>query len=208
MIRRTCRVPSRHPCPWTPAGRPMAKKKSSKKVLRGVLRLIRSFRPQIVREKKLLLLALVAVVFSLIFQVLEPWPLKYIYDSIFRTVGHGRLTRLPLAGALSPQVVILAAAISMVAIVALGAVADYFSTVFLARAASRVLTRIRSRLFAHVANLSIAFHDATRTGDVITRVTNDIDRMREIAVTAVLPFVPSTLILIALFRALFAPIPP
>ena len=140
----------------------MAKKKNPKKILRSVLGLIQFFRPQIVREKKLLLLALVAVVFSLAFQILEPWPLKYIYDSIFRAGGHGRLARLPLAGALSPQLVILFAAISMVVIVALGAVADYFSTVYLARAASRVLTRIRSRLFAHVANLSIAFHDRDR----------------------------------------------
>src|SRR6267143_1092953 len=111
MMRRICRVPSRHTCPWTPAGRPMAKEKSTKKVLRGVLALLRSFRPQIVREKKLLLFALVAVVFSLVFQVLEPWPLKYIYDSIFRAGGHGRMARLPLAGGLSPQAVILIAAI-------------------------------------------------------------------------------------------------
>src|SRR5262249_46592758 len=124
MIQRICRVPSQHSCLWTPARRLMARKKSPKKVLQGVLRLLRSFRPEIAREKKLLLLALVAVVFSLVFQILEPWPLKYIYDSIFRAGGHGRLARLPLAGALSPQVVILLAAISMVAIVALGAAAD------------------------------------------------------------------------------------
>jgi ATP-binding cassette subfamily B protein len=181
----------------------MAKEKSTKKVLRGVLALLRSFRPQIVREKKLLLFALVAVVFSLAFQVLEPWPLKYIYDSIFRAGGHGRVAHLPLAGTLSPPAVILWAASSMVAIVALGAVADYFSTVFLARAASRVLTRIRSRLFAHVANLSIAFHNRTRTGDITTRVTNDIDRMREIAVTALLPFVTYTLVLVAMLGVMF-----
>src|SRR5258706_1771558 len=137
-IRRICRVPSRHTCLWTPAGRPMAKKKSAKKILRGVLRLIRFFRPQIVREKKLLLLALVAVLFSLVFQVLEPWPLKYIYDSIFRAGSHGRLARLPLAGALSPTAVILAAGISLVALVGLGAIADHFSTDFLAAASLRV----------------------------------------------------------------------
>ncbi len=181
----------------------MAKKKSPKKILRSVLGLVQFFRPQIVREKKLLLLALVAVVFSLAFQILEPWPLKYIYDSIFRAGGHGRMARLPLAGRLSPQAVILIAAIGMVAIVALGAIADYFSTVYLARAASRVLTRIRSRLFAHVANLSIAFHDRTRTGDIITRVTSDIDRMREIAVTAVLPFATYTLVLVAMLGVMF-----
>jgi ATP-binding cassette subfamily B protein len=164
---------------------------------------LQSFRAQILRERGLLLVALTAVLFSLGFQVLEPWPLKYIYDSIFRAEQHGRAGQLPLSNALSPPVIILIAAISMVLIVALGAVAEYFSTVYLALAASRILTRIRARLFSHIANLSIAFHDRTRTGDIITRVINDIDRMREVTVTAVLPFATNTMVLVATLAAMF-----
>src|SRR5436189_278399 len=65
------------------------------------------------------------------------------------------------------------------------------------------LVRFFRPQIAHVANLSIAFHDRTRTGDVITRVTNDIDRMREIAVTALLPFVTYTLVLVAMIGVMF-----
>src|SRR5215471_161580 len=181
----------------------MGKKKSPAQVVRGVFGLLHSFRAQILRERALLLVALMAVLFSLGFQLLEPWPLKYIYDSIFRAEGPGRAAHLPLADALSPAMVILLAAISMVLIVALYSVAEYFSTVYLALAASRILTKIRQRLFSHISNLSIAFHDRAKTGDLITRVTNDIDRMREVLVTAVLPFVTNTMVLVATLAAMF-----
>jgi ATP-binding cassette, subfamily B, bacterial len=181
----------------------MAKKTHSRRLLRGALRLLGSFRPQIMREKTLLLLALLAVVFAVAFEILAPWPLKYIYDSIYRAGGHARAARLPLAGALSPQAVILMAAISLVAITGLYAITEYFSTVYLALAASRILTRVRARLFAHVANLSIAFHDRSKTGDIITRVTHDIDRLREVTVTAILPFATNSLVLIGMLAVMF-----
>jgi ATP-binding cassette subfamily B protein len=181
----------------------MAKKRTHTQILRGVLRLLHTFGPQILREKGSLLAAIIAVLFSLGFQVLEPWPLKYIYDSIFRVGKLGRAASLPLLNGLSPPVVILVAAISIVLIVALAALSEYFSTVYLALAASRILTRIRRRLFAHVTNLSMAFHDRARTGDIITRVTNDIDRMREVLVTAVLPFLTNTMVLGAMLAVMF-----
>lgn len=181
----------------------MAIKINGGEILRGIWRLLQYFRPQILRERAVLVVALATVVVSLGFQVLEPWPLKYIYDSVFRARQPGRSTYLPLADALSLPAVILAAAISLVVIVALGSLAEYFSTVYLTLAASRILTRIRRRLFAHVANLSIAFHSRARTGDIVTRITSDIDRLREITVTAILPFATNILVLLAMLAVMF-----
>src|SRR6266545_7530273 len=116
----------------------MAEKKSTKENVKSSFRLIRFFWPQIVREKGLVLLSLGGLALTLALQVVEPWPLKYIYDSIFHVGGkHGRVP-LPLADGFSPHAVIAVAALSIVTIVALGAAAEYFCTVYLARATSRI----------------------------------------------------------------------
>lgn len=159
----------------------------------ATLRLIRAFRAEIAREKSLLVVSAVTVLAAVAFRILEPWPLKFIYDSIFHAKNHG----LPLTSLhnLDPQAVVAIAAISMIAITALAGAFDYASSVSMARAASRILAEIRGRLFRHLANLSISFHGRNKTGDLITHVTYDIDRMREVTVSSVLPFVTNTLTL-------------
>src|SRR5258708_12724719 len=66
-------------------------------------------------------------------------------------------------------------------------------------AASRILADIRGHLFRHLAHLSVSFHGRNRTGDLITHVTYDVDRMREVTVSSLLPFLVNVLTLIAGF---------
>ena len=66
----------------------MKRKANPKSILPGLMRLLRAFRPQIRRQRSLLLLAFVSVSAGILFQVLEPWPVKFIYDHIFLRSGH------------------------------------------------------------------------------------------------------------------------
>jgi len=56
-------------------------------ILPGLVRLLRAFWPQIQRQRRLLLLACVTVSAGTVFQVLEPWPVKFVYDQIFVRAG-------------------------------------------------------------------------------------------------------------------------
>src|SRR6266545_2936325 len=180
------------------------KQPTAKQTLGGVVALIRAFRRQIMREKGMLLFALLAVRCSLACQILAPWPLKYIYDAVFRALGgRGRTTLPAVLTGLSPQSVILVGTIAMVVIVFLGAASEYLSTVYLTLAASRILTRIRAWMFGHVSNLSISFHDRAKTGDLITRVVTDVDRIRDVILTAALPFATNALVLLAMIGVMF-----
>lgn len=176
-------------------------KKNTRDAFTGTLRLVRAFRREIGEQKPLLGLSTVALLFSVTFRILEPWPLKFIYDVLFHTKSHG--AGLAFLSQLRPDLLLGLSAASLVAITALAGTADYASSVWMSVAASRILAGIRSRLFRHLANLSISFHGRNKSGDLITRVTYDIDRIREVTVSAALPFLANTLTLLAMAVVMF-----
>ncbi len=180
----------------------MTSRNNPKEILPGLFRLTRSFWPQITRQKSLLLLSFFAVLANIAFEVLEPWPVKFIYDHIFLKSGH-HISKVPFHITGDTRVILPLLALGMVVITTLGALADYFSAVFLTLAASRVLAEVRANLFVHLANLPLSFHSRQKSGDLITRVTYDIDRMREVMVTAVLPLVTNGLAFFAMGGVMF-----
>ncbi len=179
------------------------REKSLPALARGFGRLYQTFRGEVGRQKRLFAGAGVTVALSVVFRLLEPWPLKFIYDLLFGALGHGRTRASWLTAGWSAAEVIAAGAAAMVAIAALAAAADYLNAVLLALAASRVLADIRLRLFGHIANLSMSFHNRSRTGDLTSRVMFDIDRIREVLVTSVVPFVSNGLALTAMLGVMF-----
>ena len=178
---------------------------SPQAILPGLVRLLRAFRPEIRRQRHLLLLAGISVSAGTLFQVLEPWPVKFVYDYIFSFSGH-RQRNLPFHlnfGGMDTRLLLTILALSMVLVIGLGAVADYFTAVLLTLAAARVLAEVRSHLFQHLAILPLSFHTRNKSGDLITRITYDIDRMREVTVTAALPLVTNGLAFFAMLAVMF-----
>ena len=147
--------------------------------LSGSTRLLAAFWPEIRPQRWSLAAALAAVLLTAALQVLEPWPLKFIYDSLFQA-QHGRVG--------SGAVLALSAA-AIVAITGLAAAAEYLGSVWLNRAACRIIANVRNRLFDHLIHLPVAFFQSQRSGDLLTRVTFDIDRMRDILISVMLPLI-------------------
>ncbi len=181
----------------------MKKPKKAREIIPSIVKLVRAFWPQIAEQKRVLWLPVVTLMISIFLHVLEPWPLKFIYNIIFRAGAHRRLHHLPFLHThdLRTQLIILA--LALIVIPGLASVDDYFSTVFMALAASEILARVRSRLFFHLENLSLGFHFRKRTGDLITRVTTDLDRMRDVLVTAALPLLTNVLTVLAMLGVMF-----
>ncbi len=175
-----------------------------RQILPEAFRLGRAFWPEIVKEKRLLPLSILGMLLTVGLKTLEPWPLKFIYDFLFFSAKPKHRVALPeWLPQGHPGTVLIALSLSIVAIAALGAAADYWSAVLLARAASRIMTRIRGNLFTHLANLSLSFHGKNRTGDLIARVTSDVDRLREAIVTAALPLAANLATLLAMLGVMF-----
>ena len=179
----------------------MIRRNTTRQTMVGWLRLARAFRAEMAREQRLMWISAGTVLGGVLFRILEPWPLKFIYNAVFLKHQYGLWLTLLRGLGTEAQVAIFA--VSMIAITGLAATFEYLSTVAMGVAASRILADIRGKLFRHLANLSISFHGRNRTGDLVTHVTYDVDRMREVIVSSLLPFLTNVLTLIAMVGVMF-----
>src|SRR5437660_10607463 len=62
---------------------------------------------------------------------------------------------------------------------------------------------IRRNLFARLQRLSLRFHDQQRTGDLITRLTSDIQAIQDMIATGVTTFGTNSCLLIGMLVLMF-----
>ena len=129
---------------------------------------------------KLLLVGLAAVVGEGVADLLQPWPLKIVLDNVlkYRQV-HGWLNSFILAAVGNDKLAILRfAALAVLAIAAMDAVCTYTDKYVTTSVGQWVVHDLRRMLYHHIQRLSLAYHDRKQTGDLLSRVTNDIDAIQ------------------------------
>src|SRR5215212_6163347 len=146
---------------------------------RPALVALRAFLPYARPHWRGFALALVGVIASSLVSLITPWPLKFLVDNVLQ-VGQ------PSPGAASPMMIVLGIAGAIVAIAALQGLFTYLEDFFLPAASERVAFAVRRSLFAHMQRLSLTFHDKQRTGDMITRVINDVTKVQELVTDSLL----------------------
>src|SRR5580765_4270349 len=128
---------------------------------------------------KTLALAFVAVIGTSITDVLEPWPLKIVFDHVF---GSKRLPEwlAPIVGYIGTDKfsILNFAVLSVIAIAIFGAISSYCEKYLTTNVGQWVMHDLRRVLYSHIQRLSLSFHDRKRTGDLISRVTTDIDAVQ------------------------------
>ncbi|MGE0440061.1 MAG: ABC transporter ATP-binding protein [Gemmatimonadales bacterium] len=145
-----------------------------------VARLLGAFRADLVRQRWLLAGSFAALGAEIAFKSLEPWPLKLVVDQLLAP-GAAR----PLG--LDPGTLVVLAGVGLVLAVALRATATYLNTLGFSLAGNRLLAAVRLRLVEHLQRLSLGFHGRTRSGDLVQRLSRDVDLLKEVLVTALLP---------------------
>ncbi|MDJ0718435.1 MAG: ABC transporter ATP-binding protein [Prochloraceae cyanobacterium] len=177
--------------------------KKSKQKKPSLWRILGKFWPQIRQQRFLLIVSFLALVAETGLQVIEPWPLKFIFDNVILTGFHVSSTGISLIDKLNPMELLTLLVFLMVAIVGVRGAASYFSTVSMAIATSRVMSQVRSNLYSHLQRLSLAFHHQAKNGDTIARVTSDIEQLQEVTVVAVLPLLTSILTMVGMVGVMF-----
>ncbi len=156
------------------------------------------FWPDIAPQRRLIAGSLLALLGSVFFGLLEPWPLKIFIDNVLPAgSGQGPATNV------SPLTLLLTVAVAMVVIAALRGATDYISRVGFFIVGNRVVVAIRDRVFRHLQDLSLAFHTRARTGDLIVRLTRDVSLLRDVTATAMLPLLASCLVLVGMVAVMF-----
>ena len=171
--------------------------KNLRQTLPGARRVFLRFWPLVRQQRGAVAAACAALVAGVALRLLEPWPLKFVFDRVLQTETRrgGRLPDLPVMRDWDPTSVLAASAVGLVVIVGLRALSDYLSTVLFTVIGNRVLAKVREQTYRHMQRLSMSFHASARGGDLIIRVINDVNQLRDAAVTAVLPLAANTLVL-------------
>ncbi len=173
-------------------------------VIPGIGRILKRFSPYIRKQQSLITLSVLALFGEIALRLLEPLPLKFIFDELFvQQAGGAVLHPVPLIGALDTRSLLLLCAIAIVALAGIRGIAAYWSTVGFALAGNRVLTEIRSVLYTHLQTLSLSFYSRTRSGDLTLRVISDVAVLQEVVVTALLPLLANCLILFGMVGVMF-----
>ncbi len=116
-------------------------------------------------------IGLFLVVVSNVFTVAGPYVLKIAIDALEMEVNSGLILRYALL---------------ILGIALLGAVGRYWMRELLNGISRRMETDIRDALFAHLLRLPPQFFDRWRTGDLMSRATNDIQAVRMVAGPAIM----------------------
>src|SRR5262249_41657672 len=124
-----------------------------------------------------LILGLVAVAGEGAAHLLQPWPLKIVLDNVLRSRGaHASIIQRIEALAGADKLGILRFACGAVlGIAILDALASYLEKYLTTSIGQWISHDLRRMVYSHIQKLSLAFHDQKRTGDLISRVTSDID---------------------------------
>lgn len=173
-----------------------------KEVLPGSLRIFRKFSPYIRKRKILIVASFFALLLETGLRLLEPWPLKYIFDYVLAPV-YSNSASIANPFGLSPMVLLTVLALASVGIAVAGSVASYLSTYGMSLAVVQILSEVRGNLFNHLQHLSLSFHQQFKSGDLITRVTSDIEKMRIVITKTTLPLLTNTVLLLGMTVIMF-----
>src|SRR6266542_2675037 len=181
----------------------MAKSGQLSDNLPGLWRIAKYFWPHARNYRGLMAASMLALLAEIGLRLMEPWPLKFVFDRVLGNAGRHRLEFLPVFPGADPGRALALAAVAVVIITGLRALASYWQTIGFAQIGNRVLRRVRSQLYRHVQYLSLSFHSGAKTGDLVVRVISDVAMLQEVAVTALLPTVARALIVMGMVGLMF-----
>lgn len=131
--------------------------------------------------------------------LLEPWPVKIVVDFAIQSKKMPGWMIALVSRIGEDKLAILTFAVAAVALVAvMGALFSYLQNYLTTSVGQRIMHDLRRTVYHHIQRLSLAEHDEKQTGDLISRVTTDIDSIQDFVTTALLGIVTNVLTLLGI----------
>jgi ABC-type multidrug transport system fused ATPase/permease subunit len=102
-----------------------------------------------------------------------PYSTKFLFDSVIPKRSLHLLDRLVL--------VVLGATV-------IQGITSFLLTQLLSKEAQRLITELRQRVQKHVSRLAVAFYDANKTGQLVSRIMSDVEGVRNLLGTGLIDF--------------------
>ena len=119
--------------------------------------------PCVLRYRRRFLLGLACLVLTTTFMLLGPWVLRYAVDDLTAGVTRDKLT---------------VHAATLLGLAMAGGVFRFLTRRILVGASRDIEYDLRNDFVAHLQRLPLAWFNATRTGDLMSRATNDLNAVR------------------------------
>ena len=160
---------------------------------RHLAHLIRPYRTQLV-------LGLGTVILGGAAGLAEPWPLKIVLDDVLKGKPRpGWINSLAFSlGGGNRFTILNIIVLAMAAIAVIGALCTYLEKYATITIGQKVGHDLRQELYRHIHRLSLDYHDNGRAGDLIGRLTSDIDAIESFISSGLLGIVMNCLTLLGM----------
>ncbi len=146
---------------------------------------------------KPLLIAFAAVIVEVAADLVGPWPIKIVLDYVIGSrqppAWLDGLARL--APGHDQQAFLALAVITLISVAVAGAFGSYTEDYLTTKVSQNVMHDLRHDLYHHIQRLSLSEYDRQRTGDLISRITGDIEAIQDLVASALLGLVLNVLVL-------------
>jgi ATP-binding cassette subfamily B protein len=151
--------------------------------LGALARAYRTFGPHLLPYWRWVALAYAALLASVITNLVKPWPLKLVFDYVLldKPLPAGLAAASPWLDA-DKLVLLTAFCAAIVLVVFTEGVFSYMHRYFLSSAGQRIIADIRLRVFNHLHLLPHSFHGSGGSGDLVLRLTSDIDALKDLLI--------------------------
>ena len=110
-----------------------------------------------------LILALIVIALNSLLGLAGPYTLQFLVDAVFKNNDAALLNRITLV---------------LIGIFLLQSVFYFLRSYLLTFVGERVMADLRIKLFTHLQGLSLSFFSSRRTGELVSRLTNDVSTVR------------------------------
>jgi ATP-binding cassette subfamily B protein len=155
--------------------------------LRAMAKLYRIFGPYLKPYWPWFLISYASMAVTVFLAAAKAYPLKWILDVILfrQKVPEGRAWNFIHQISTDPHTLLVLLCVGMVGLVVLQSLFSYVQRFLLARVARYANNDIRNHVFHHIQMLSLSFRGQTTSGDLMLRLTNDINELRKFLVDSV-----------------------
>lgn len=120
-----------------------------------------------------------------------PWPLKFLLDEVFPLGDNAVATLMLVVG-------------GILLLHGLMAVLQYVNGFALSYLGNRLSFDLRRKLFTHLHRLSMSFHDCQKRGSLMSRLTEDVNSIRNLVVGQSVQMITNVLVFLIAIGVIFA----
>ena len=136
-------------------------------------------------------------------ELLKPWPLKLILDHVILDKPLPRsMLFLHGIGPAGRTGLLVDSAAAIVLIALCGGVFSYFQIFITSSIGYKMVYALRRELFTHLQQLSLSFHNRSRSGDLMTKIAGDTNTLKDVFADSIMKFASYSLTVIGMLAVM------